>query len=82
MNAILENIKPETAERLAAQAKALGISVDEYLRKILPNENLQTANSSLTAKERAQLWREWTENHSVSGVIANDSRESIYAERG
>jgi hypothetical protein len=81
MNAILENIKPETAERLAAQARALGVSVDEYLRSILPNEIGQAENGTLSSKERAKLWREWVENHSVSGVIADDSRESIYSER-
>jgi len=35
MNPILEEIQPETAERLAAQAKARGLSVDEYLRSLL-----------------------------------------------
>lgn len=35
MNTILEEIKPETADRLEAQAKTLGISVDALLNRIL-----------------------------------------------
>ena len=36
MSPILEEIKPETAERLAILAKARGKSVDEYLNSLLP----------------------------------------------
>lgn len=35
MNTILEEITPETAEQLAAQAKARELSVDEYLKSLL-----------------------------------------------
>jgi hypothetical protein len=36
MNATLEQIKPETLEILEKQAKIFGLSVDEYLRSLLP----------------------------------------------
>ncbi len=36
MSPILDEIKPETAERLAALAKARGKSIDEYLNSLLP----------------------------------------------
>ena len=36
MSPILAEIKPETAERLTALAKAKGKSVDEYLNSLLP----------------------------------------------
>jgi len=39
MNPILEDIKPETADQLAALAKERGLSVDEYLRSLLPPAN-------------------------------------------
>lgn len=42
MNPILEEIKPETAEQLAAQARERGLSVDEYLRSLLPPSNGHT----------------------------------------
>lgn len=35
MNAMLEEVKPETVDMLIAQAKARGLSVDDYLRRLL-----------------------------------------------
>ena len=35
MNQSLEGIRPDTAERFIAQARAHGLSVDEYLKIIL-----------------------------------------------
>lgn len=37
MNATLEQIKPETVELLEKQAAKSGLSVDDYLRSLLPN---------------------------------------------
>ncbi len=78
MSAPLDDIKPETAAKIAAQAKLRGISVDEYLRSLLPDEFDQPRQKSLSASEKAKLWRELIASHSVKGVIADDSRESIY----
>ncbi len=79
MIAVLEQVKPETAARLAAQAQKQGISVDDLLQSFLPAEPTTTeAKVELTPQEKARLWREWVENNSVKGVIADDSRESIY----
>lgn len=39
MSSILDQIKPETAETIAAEARARGLSVDEYLRSLLPRSN-------------------------------------------
>ncbi|MEW6125703.1 MAG: hypothetical protein AB1757_01460 [Acidobacteriota bacterium] len=81
MSAILETIKPETAERLAAQANALGISIDEYLNRLLRDKIPPSETQQLSSSEKASLWREWVESHSVIGAIADDTRESIYQER-
>lgn len=81
MNSILDEIKPETVELLATLAKAHGLSVDEYLRSVLLTDDLQTATRSLSPQEKSTLWREWIKAHSVQGVIADDSRESIYRDR-
>jgi hypothetical protein len=80
MIAVLEQIKPETAELLATQAEAKGLSVDEYLRSLLPHSNGVTKpkEEELTPQEKVRRWREFVEKHSVKGVIADDSRESIY----
>jgi hypothetical protein len=78
MSAILEDIKPETAAKIAAQAKTRGLSVDEYLRSLLPDELDLADEKTFSPEEKARLWRELIANHSVKGVIADDSRESIY----
>ncbi len=79
MIAMLEQIKPETAELLAIEAEANGLSVDEYLRNLLPHSNGVTeATEELTPEEKVRRWREFVKKYSVRGVIADDSRESIY----
>jgi len=35
MSSILDQIKPDTAETIAAQARARGLSVDEYLKSLI-----------------------------------------------
>lgn len=47
MNRILEQIKPETAELLASQAQAVGLSVDDYLRTLLLPANEQQEEKHL-----------------------------------
>lgn len=78
MSAILEDVKPETAAKIAAQAKMRGLSVDEYLRSLLPDEFDRPEEKAFSPEEKAKVWREWIASHSVKGVIADDSRESIY----
>jgi hypothetical protein len=78
MSAILEDVKPETAAKIADQARTRGLSVDEYLRSLLPDERDQSEEKLLRPAAKAKLWREWIANHSVKGVIADDSRDSIY----
>jgi hypothetical protein len=79
MIAVLEQIKPETAELLAAEAEANNLSVDEYLRNLLPHSNGVTeATEELTPEEKVRRWREFVKKYSVRRVIADDSRESIY----
>lgn len=75
MSATLEDVKPETAAKIAAQAKMRGLSIDEYLRSLLPDDRDQLEQNA----SRAKRWREWVANHSVKGVIADDSRDSIYS---
>jgi hypothetical protein len=54
MNAILTDIKPETARHLAEQAKANGKSVDEYLKSLLPPINGQTDDAKETIGDRLE----------------------------
>lgn len=39
MSSILDQIKPDTAETIAAEARARGVSVDEYLKSLLARPN-------------------------------------------
>lgn len=79
MITVLEQIKPETAELLAAEAKANHLSVDEYLRNLLHHSNGVTeAKEEMSPQEKVRRWREFVEKYSVRGVVADDSRESIY----
>ena len=39
MSSILNQIKPDTAETIAAEAQARGVSVDEYLKSLLHRPN-------------------------------------------
>lgn len=39
MSSILDQIKPDTAEQIAAAARVRGVSVDEYLKSLLPRPN-------------------------------------------
>ncbi len=83
MPATLE-IEKATAEMLAAQAEAKGISVDAYLRSLLEGEVASEVKASLSPQERAKLWREWIDNHSITAEPLSDyalTREIIYEER-
>jgi hypothetical protein len=83
MAATLE-IEKETAEALAAQAEARGISIDAYLRFLLQSKATSEEMKLSSPKERTRLWREWVDNHSIKAPPLSDyslTRESIYAER-
>lgn len=43
MNTALEQIKPETIALIEAQAETLGLSMDEYLRRLLPDHEKELA---------------------------------------
>ena len=78
-------LKPDLEEELTARAQAAGLSTEEFVNREL--EKLVATTESepkLTPEERAQLWEEWIESHSVGGPPLSDyavSRESIYKER-
>lgn len=51
MNATLEQIKPETIEMLEKQAAKFGLSVDDYLRRLLPQHENELALKAETSDE-------------------------------
>ncbi len=86
MSSIIEEINPETAKMIKAQADAHGLSVDEYLRDLLPPTNGAIGEEPLyrTASnaEWIKAFSEWAASHLTLPILADDSRESIYQGRG
>ena len=39
MKTIFDQIEADTAEQIASEARALGLSLDEYLKSLLPQTN-------------------------------------------
>ena len=78
-------LKPDLEDELATRAKAVGLSTEEFVNRELEKLVVSaSAESRLTPEERARLWEEWLESHSVGGPPLSDyavSRESIYKER-
>jgi hypothetical protein len=85
MSSILDEIKPETAELIAAEARARGLSVDDYLKSLLPGKNGEGEKplyETATTEQWVQAFRQWAASHAALPMIADDSRESIYQHRG
>jgi hypothetical protein len=71
MNATLEQIKPETIDLIGKNAERFGLSIDDYLRSLLPKEE----NSLALAKDKDEDFKteerkvkrqksiEWIKNH-------------------
>jgi hypothetical protein len=79
MNAELEQIKPETLAVIEKQAKAFNLSVDEYLRSLLPEgeKNLALKSGGNDEFEADMIaFAEGTEDISPSN--GTYSREDIY----
>lgn len=81
MSANIKEIKPETLEILQKQAKFFGLSVDEYLRSLLPKteKDLSLAKDTNDEFEADMIaFAEGTEN--LSNYNGTYSREDIYFE--
>ncbi len=79
MNQLLEGIRPETAERLSAQARAHGLSVDEYLKSILSDVGEGQRSGLMTLVDVDQVLDELSEGtEHLPPLSENFSREDIY----
>lgn len=70
MNTTFEQVKPETLAIIKANAERFGLSVDEYLRSLLPNEEKNLAlqaESAEESQEERQIKRQksiaWIKSH-------------------
>ena len=72
------NLKPETEAGLAAQARARGVSVAEYVGSLL--EQLTKSGPQMTPEQRAVALSEWAKEFPRTAPLSDDaiSRESLY----
>lgn len=80
------DLKPEVEEQLEAQAKASGLSVEDYLKKKVEEMiGASETDAAKTPEERVQRWNEWVKSHDyIKAPPLSDeaiSRDSIYRER-
>lgn len=84
MNQTIE-ISTETAALIESQAKLAGLSVDDYLKTLVPNGNgngvKQPFYETATAEEWVEAFSSWVEGHKSDApalAIEDISRETIY----
>jgi hypothetical protein len=88
-DSLVEQIQPAVLTRLTAHAQRAGKTVNDLLKdmldereRITQQQGGPTARAQMTPDEWSHALRTWAASHPVSPVLADDSRESIYAERG
>jgi hypothetical protein len=79
MNATIEQIKSETLEIIKKQANIFGLSVDEYLRSLLPKtENNLSLNGDVNDEFEADRIAFAENSEGVANYNGTYSREDIY----
>lgn len=79
-------LKPEVEERIVAEAKALGLSVEDYIQQELEAKVSKSQTpEQMPYAEWLQKFNEWLNSHDyIKAPPLSDeaiSRESIYRER-
>lgn len=68
MNTTLEQVKPETLAIIESNAKRFGLSVDDYLRSLLPNEEKELALKGEEQSEESAEEREAKRQKSIAWI--------------
>jgi hypothetical protein len=77
-------ITAEIARRIVAAADSRGVSVEEYLKNVIENNQSgseEPSYAAANADEWIKAFRDWAESHDKSVPMLSDeaiSRESIY----
>lgn len=83
--AVTLELKPEVEERIIAEAKARGLSVEDYIQRKLEGESTMPNPNTLPFEEWLEKWNEWLHSHDhIKAPPLSDEaigRESIYRER-
>jgi hypothetical protein len=77
-------VAPQVAQILLAlqrKAEAEGVSLDSLLLPLVATNGdvRKEAGLEMAPQQRADDFVRWLKDHSVKGVVADDSRESIYS---
>ncbi len=77
-------LPPEIEAGLAARAAAEGVSLPEYVARVLLEQLARDATGTLSPAERAAAWREAAKGLPRTPPLSDEaiSRESIYSDRG
>jgi hypothetical protein len=77
-------LRPEIAESLAALAAEQGVSVEQYLRRLVEAQVSGLGQTTLSPGERAAAWRDSVKDLPHTPPLSDEaiSRESIYEARG
>lgn len=83
MNVTIQ-LSEDAAERLRETAARRGQTLEAYLEWLAA---VSAGNGSApplqrTPDEKVAAWRAWVESHASNPHVADDSRESIYGDRG
>lgn len=78
------DLRPEIEAGLATLAAEQGVSLAQYLRRLLEEQVPGHDQASLSPAERATLWRESVKGLPRTTPLSDEaiSRESIYNTRG
>lgn len=77
------NLKPELEAGLTAQARASGMTLEEYLLAVVEGSVLPTPQKALSADERAAAFEAWSAGHRPTPALSDYAitRESMYEGR-
>lgn len=77
------HLSEETAKQLRETAARRGQTLETYLEWLAA---VSAGNGSglpqRTPEEKVAAWRAWVESHASNPHVADDSRDSIYGNRG
>ena len=89
---VLLQLPPETERVLKEKAAQAGQTLEAYLEQLaerearaangMPAPVHKPAPPQLTPQQWSAAWRAWAAGHATQPLVADDSRESIYAGRG
>ncbi len=73
-------LNPEVEAQLLAQARASGMSVEEYVLSVVEGMVLPAVKSRLSPEERAAAFEVWSAHHRPTIPLSDDavSREAMY----